>query len=97
MSQYNDASNGNYAQTVWTCINGRYDGNETHYQWNAALVYSRTATQRNRIAAHEFGHVYGLGHVTTLCRIMRVDIGYLTDCTMTTPQSDDVAGVEAIY
>lgn len=52
---------------------------------------------RRRIMSHEFGHTYGLGHVTSGCRIMRTDIGYLTDCSMTTPQSDDIAGVKALY
>ena len=86
-----------YAWVSWTCSGGLYSGNEVHFVWNSDFARTRTYTQLKRIATHELGHAYGLDHVTSGCRIMRYDIGYLTDCSMTTPQADDVNGVNAIY
>lgn len=87
-----------YAWISATCdADGTYSGNEVNFVWNSSLIHTRTGPQKDRISTHELGHAYGLGHVTYGCRIMRVDIGYLTDCSMTTPQPNDINGVIARY
>lgn len=87
-----------YAWVGYACdSDGTYSGNEVNLVWNSSLIHTRTGPQKDRISTHEFGHAYGLGHVSTGCRIMRYDIGYLTGCSMTTPQTDDINGVNAIY
>lgn len=49
-----------------------------------------------RIGTHELGHAYGLDHLSTLCRIKRFDVGQMTDCTITTPATDDANGAFAV-
>ncbi len=86
-----------YAWVASSCNKGFYRGNEVNLVWNTSLISTRTKTQKKRIATHELGHAYGLGHVTKGCHIMRVDIGYLADCNRTTPSTDDIKGVKSLY
>jgi hypothetical protein len=46
----------------------------------------------HRVAVHELGHVIGLGHENSAVSIMNPYVGSLT-----TPQVDDIAGVNALY
>lgn len=85
-----------YAAVSYTCSGGLFSGNEVNLIWNSYYAPSRTVSQKQRIGTHELGHAYGLDHVFTLCRIMRIDVGYMTDCTITTPATDDVNGAIAV-
>ncbi|MEI9907649.1 MAG: hypothetical protein WDO06_06980 [Actinomycetota bacterium] len=86
-----------YAKIEATCTGGGvYSGNEVNFIWNTDEAPSRTTSQKQRIGTHELGHAYGLAHVSTLCRIMRADVGYMTDCTITTPAADDIDGANAV-
>lgn len=85
-----------YARVSFTCSGGVYSGNEVNLMWNSDEAPSRTTSQKQSIGTHELGHAYGLDHVYTLCRIMRIDVGYMTDCTITTPATDDVNGAIAV-
>lgn len=92
-------NSGNYAWWSYACNTGHYSGNEGNFVWDTTESASRTTAQRKRIAVHELGHAYGLAHVgagsSHGCRIMRTDVGYMTDCTITAPTADDINGANA--
>lgn len=95
---YNDTT---YAWWAAGCTSdGYYSGNEGDFVWNTSSAGSRSATQKKRIAVHELGHAYGLDHVGSGsgagCRIMRTDVGQMTDCTITYPAADDIAGANFV-
>ncbi|WP_425466899.1 matrixin family metalloprotease [Rarobacter faecitabidus] len=87
-----------YAWVAFSCkSNGTYTGGEVDLVINNQHSNGLTTLKRRAVTSHELGHAYGLGHVSTGCRIMRSDIGFLTDCSMSSPQTDDVSGVTARY
>ena len=53
-----------------------------------------TTAKRQGVAAHELGHAFGLAHNAS----SRAILMYPDDSrTVTTPSSDDKAGINAIY
>ncbi len=72
-----------------------YEGNEVEIEFNLSTTNSMSAHQKKIIAMHELGHAYGLGHVSSGCRLMRLSDVIFTCGEMST--DDDVAGVTALY
>ena len=87
-----------WAQVAWNCdSDGTYSGNEVSYlRFDTWDMRGLSASQREKVAMHELGHAYGLGHVTSsYCRVMepgtdKFSCNYL-------PDSDAVNGVNALY
>lgn len=52
----------------------------------------RVATDIQRVAAHELGHVLGLDHETTVSSLMAPNISSIYD-----PTDDDIGGIQALY
>jgi hypothetical protein len=70
--------------------------------WNKYYADSYTTTKRKSVWTHELGHAWGLAHWNkSACAdvtIMQYDTYTRYDvCGKSTPQSDDIAGVNAIY
>ena len=101
VSVTDDPYNNNlYAWWTYSCSAGLYSGNEGTFVWNTTNSAGRSVDQKKRIATHELGHAYGLDHVgsgaAAGCRIMRTDVGTMTDCTITYPAADDIAGANTV-
>ncbi len=71
---HDGAYSGSYwAQVGYNCdSNGTYSGNELSYlRFDTSDMSGLSASQREKVAMHELGHAYGLGHVTSpYCRVM---------------------------
>jgi hypothetical protein len=69
--------------------------------WNKYYTNSYDATGKKQVMVHELGHVLGLGHAgTSTCSGQPIMYAYSTRytvCGHTTPQADDIAGVNWIY
>jgi hypothetical protein len=64
---------------------------------NAFYTQNYTAGQIQSVAAHELGHVAGLGH-STGCTLMVGDtFTRWTTCGVNTPQQDEVDGINSLY
>ena len=64
---------------------------------NWYFLQNYVINKRISVASHELGHVLGLDH-NTGCVLMVIDSATRYDtCGIYTPQSDDVAGVQALY
>lgn len=77
-----------------TCISGKWTTGRMQVVLNWSIVSGYTAAKRNGVAAHELGHAFGLAHTTA--STARLMCPYDTR-TVTTPSSDDKAGVNALY
>ena len=92
-----------YAEMPYRCSgDDTYRGNEVDIRYN--IRFNLNSTEKRAVLAHELGHAYGLGHVSTGCHIMTVEhdangdeIGFLLSCSGDRPSSDDVNGVKSIY
>lgn len=71
-----------------------------YFYWNQSNTDPKTAIEKKAIGVHEFGHTYGLSHMTTLdsCDASNSGLMYTypltaySTCGWSTPTSDDVAG-----
>jgi hypothetical protein len=86
-----------------------YDGLTTYYYlplfgyfssmsaWlNFHWIKSYSVSKAQGVAAHELGHVAGLDH-TSGCVLMTPYSSTRASCGVSTPQSDDIHGIAAIY
>jgi hypothetical protein len=57
-----------------------------------------SAAKAQSVAAHELGHVGGLGEMTTGCELMRIDTATRYDaCKDNVPVQDDINGINSLY
>lgn len=86
--------------THYACTSGRFD--YAHSDLNSYYTAYYAGTQRQSVAAHEFGHAFGLSHSNqSVCPGMPLMDGTTSvrwgQCGVYTPQSDDVNGINHIY
>jgi hypothetical protein len=87
-----------WAQVGWSCdSDGTYSGNEVSYlRFDTSDMSGLATSQREKVAMHELGHTYGLGHVTSsYCRVMEQGTDKFSCSNL--PDSDAVNGVNALY
>ena len=76
------------------CSGGRWVSGQMEVVLNWSVVSGYGAAKRQGVAAHELGHSFGLAHNPASAAILM----YPYDTrTVTTPQADDRAGVNALY
>lgn len=81
-------------QSFPPCTSGRWTSGGMEVVLNWSLVSGYTTAKRQGVAAHELGHAFGLAHNPS----SRAILMYPDDSrTVTTPSTDDKAGVNAIY
>jgi hypothetical protein len=82
----------------WAYITGADVEFNTLVYWNASLDWYHSGAvyhaDARATAAHETGHVEGLGHTGITSAIMHWD---LDGFTFYTPQSNDISGIRAVY
>lgn len=84
-----------------SCSNGRWSNTPFTVWLNRRFLDGFPATSKRGVTAHELGHVLGLAHSGgPACFGMVIMFTGATErynCGITTPQYDDIAGVEHIY
>lgn len=97
--------NGSVAWVSGSCGSNDIWNSPLSLQWNQTYLDDDTASLKQAVGVHEFGHVYGLWETThSDCHnqvwhgaMMRGGEWAWTTCGWNTPKVDDVAGVDAIY
>lgn len=81
-------------QDVPTCVGGFWVAGEMEVVLNWSIVSTYSNAKRYAVAGHELGHSFGLAHNNGSTAFLM----YYSDArTVTTPQNDDKAGVNALY
>jgi hypothetical protein len=85
--------------TSWSFYYGsdgrKYFNWGTNLRLNNHYTKNYTATTIKGLAAHEFGHALGLDDRSSGCEIMNGTTA--SRCGLSTPQTDDVNGIKALY
>lgn len=76
------------------CANDRWQSGQMEIVLNDAKLGDYDSARINGIAAHEIGHALGLGHVPEDDAVLMHNYD---ERTVSTPQSDDKEGINAIY
>ncbi|MFD1323008.1 matrixin family metalloprotease [Micromonospora sonneratiae] len=80
------------------CVGGFFATGQVEVVINWTSVSSYTTAQKQGVAAHEFGHALGLAHNTSSpIKLMYPYDSNRHSAGVTTPQSDDKAGINALY
>jgi hypothetical protein len=90
----------NDSSVSWDGISNWNPGTGTILNAQGRLNYAKTknysANTIKGVAAHELGHILGLAHHNG-CYLMTDNTGTRDQCSVYTPQSDDQAGINALY
>lgn len=85
--------------SYWNCTGGITSGGNSKY--NQYYTDGYTATGKKQVVVHEFGHMLGLGHAgSSTCSgqpIMDYSSSRYFTCGHSTPQSDDVNGINSVH
>lgn len=97
------AANNNYGATGW----------EGHNEWNCLFANTTSSVARvndyyaanlisnaariKMIWLHEVGHGLGLGHVSTVARVMYTSASGAYNAGVRTLTSDEIKGINALY
>lgn len=90
----NDSSVGWDGLSTWSPGTGII--NNASGRLNYYYTKGYNANQIKGVAAHELGHILGLAHHSG-CYLMVDNTPQRTSCGVYTPQSDDQAGINALY
>ncbi len=98
------AQNADYGYTGWegradwTCALGRYIGVTAKINMTYLPGTSSTDVPRLKVVwLHELGHSIGLGHVSTVKRVMYTSASTAYSNGVRSLTSDEIAGVNALY
>jgi Matrixin len=92
--------NVNYDGTTISSCSGSWFSGNVGVRWNSYHTNGYTATEKYQVITHELGHALGLAHSGYLCSvpaIMYTSSSRYWTCGWTTPQADDVDGINAMY